>query len=561
MGKERIPMKRHLLYLLLALAVLATPAAFANTLTVRNLNDSGPNSLRQAIASASSGDTITFNVTGTITLTSGQLEIAKNLTIRGPGATSLAISGNNASRVFQIDSGATVAIDRLTIARGFASGGNGGGILNNGTLTVRDAILSGNTALNGGRGGGIANTGTLTVSNSTLSGNTASPSGGSGGLGGGIFNGGGARVTVSNSTLSGNSAFYGGGIGNVGTLTVSSSTLSGNSASYGGGIYSGARVTVSNSTLSGNRATHGGYGYGGGIFNGGSLTVSNSTLSGNGADYLGGGIFDNGTVTLSNSTLSGNSAAYGGGIFKDGTATATLHNTILANSPSGGNFYLNGGSITSQGYNLDSDGTCALGGFHDQSNVDPKLGPLANNGGPTLTHALLAGSPAIDTGDNTSAPSTDQRGLTRIADGNADGNALTDIGAYELQPSADLSISIRATPSPVKAGDPLLYSILVQNLGPTGAEGVVVRDVIPPNTSFLSAMTTQGSLTTPPVGYTGTLSAYLGALADGANGAVTITVKVLALKQATITNTAIVSSNTPDPVGSNNTATVVTSVK
>src|SRR5207245_1670249 len=137
MRKERIPMKRHLPYLLLALAVLGTPAAFASTLTVTNLKDDGSaGSLRQVIASAASGDTIKFAVTGTIKLTSGQLTINKNLTIQGPGATLLTISGNTASRVFLIQFGSSVTLDSLTIAQGNAGSEFGGGILNSGVLTV-----------------------------------------------------------------------------------------------------------------------------------------------------------------------------------------------------------------------------------------------------------------------------------------------------------------------------------------------------------------------------------------------------------------------------------------
>lgn len=158
---------------LLVLALSSAVPLWAATLTVANTNDSGLGSLRQAIADATPGDTINFSVTGTITLTSGELFISKNLTISGPGASSLAISGNNSSRVFNIGSG-TVAISGLTIQNGNASlGGAGGGIDNGGTLTVTNSTLSGNSA---SAGGGIVNFGALTLANSTLSGN----SGGSG---------------------------------------------------------------------------------------------------------------------------------------------------------------------------------------------------------------------------------------------------------------------------------------------------------------------------------------------------------------------------------------------
>ncbi len=189
---------------------------------------------------------------GTITLSNGPLELSNTtdtITISGPGAGQLTVSGNNASTVFVVDSGVTADISGLTIADG-----------------------------NGFDGGGINNSGTLTISDSTLSGNSAS-----GDSGGGIYNLGGA-LTLNNSTLSGNSASLGGGIGvEDGTLTVNNSTLSGNSADYGGGIYDAfGTLTLSNSTLSGNS----GYG-GGGIYNNnadGGVTLANTLVAGDTAD-------------------------------------------------------------------------------------------------------------------------------------------------------------------------------------------------------------------------------------------------------------------------------------
>ncbi|HOU12291.1 MAG TPA: choice-of-anchor Q domain-containing protein [Anaerolineae bacterium] len=213
----------------------------------------------------------------------------------------------------------------------------------------------------------------------------------------------------------------GGGIVNYGALTVQHSTLSNNGADRGGGICNYGAVTVQHSTLSSNWSN-----YGGGIWNNGTLTVLHSTLSGNGASY-GGGIFSSDTVTVLHSTLSGNGAAEeGGGLWNSGTLN--FANTLIANS-NGGDCY-QGGTLGSNTHNLVEDGTCspALSG-------DPLLGPLADNGGDTLTHALLVGSQAIDyvpTTDPTciAGVSIDQRGAVR-ADGVDRGGNACDIGAYE----------------------------------------------------------------------------------------------------------------------------------
>jgi uncharacterized repeat protein (TIGR02543 family) len=220
---------------------------------VTNLNDTGTGSLRACISTVSSGGTIAFNPSlegGTITLGS-TLTISASMTIAGPGANLLTISGANAYQIFSIISGPTVTISGLTIANGTD---NGGGIVNLGSLTVSNCTFSGNTG--SGDGGGIFNdAGTLTVNNSTFSGNT---SGAGGGAGGGIFNNVGAQLTVNNSTFSGNTAGYGGGIYNdAGTLTVNNSTFSGNTAlAEGGGIFNNrGTVTLSNSIVAGNTST------------------------------------------------------------------------------------------------------------------------------------------------------------------------------------------------------------------------------------------------------------------------------------------------------------------
>ena len=294
------------------------------------------------------------------------------------------------------------------------------------------ASISGLTIANGhtpGNGGGVTNyAGNLTLTNDTLSGNSADYSGG------GVYNSG--TATLTNDTLSGNSAQdYGGGIANdsSGTATLTNDTLSGNYSvgSIGGGVFNWGTATLTNDTLSGNSAQ---WGWGGGVINWGTATLTNDTLSGNSAQD-GGGVFnDYGTATLTNDTLSGNSASnIGGGVYNDG-GTATLNNTIVANSPSGGDIF---GSVSGSNNLIDAS---TAGGLTNglQGNVvgvNPLLAPLADNGGPTKTMALLPGSPGINAGNNSLAVdtqgnplTTDQRGsgFPRIA------NGTVDIGAFEV---------------------------------------------------------------------------------------------------------------------------------
>jgi hypothetical protein len=423
---------------------------------VTNLADAGPGSLRQAIIDTPIAGTVDFadGLSGTIPLTSAPLTINKILTIAGPGADVIRVSGNNARQVLVIPAPFTVAIWGLAIANGNTGAGlgSGAGISNAGALTVTGCTLSGNHA---DTGGGISNSGNLTVTGCTLSGNSASTAFNA--AGGGIYNTG--NLTVTNSTLSGNQAGAGGGILNSGNLTVTSSTLSGNSAgtqSGGGGILStGGTVTVNSSTLSGNSTS----GSGGGIRVGsGNVIIDNSTFSLNTA-VTGAGISHTGTgtVTLTSSTLSQNFASnQGGGIFHTGTGTVVLRDTIVARNSAPMSSVDVMGALNSQGHNLIGNGAGGSGyGATDlvgtaPNPIDPLLGPLEDNGGPTKTMALLAGSPAIDAGDNTGAPDWDQRGpgYPRIV------NGIIDIGAFEVQSSAVVAAFRVDVPATATAGTP-----------------------------------------------------------------------------------------------------------
>ena len=430
-------------------------AASAATLTVTTTADSGAGSLRQTLAGAAAGDTLVFasSLSGqTITLTSGQLTVSQTQTIDGNAlASPVTISGNHTSRVFSIPSGTTVTLLHLSIIDGAPAGDDGGGILNDGTLTLVACTLSDNSAY---KGGGIHNGGTLTLTACTLSDNAAYEGEYSAG---GIHNFGTATLTAC--TLSGNSSHYSGGILNYGTLTLTACTLSDNSADCGGGILNGGTLTLTACTLSGNAAT-----YGGGIYNTwGTLTLTACTLSGNTATYYGGGIYssspDDYTIALSACTVSGNSATYGaGGIFNQGTLT--LRSSIvagnLANSGEQKNLYHYSGVFTSQGYNVSDDwGTLAPTTTDLTITIAAlKLGALADNGGPTQTRALLAGSAAIDSGDPSILAGTDQRGASRPQGGRAD------IGSFEYDITTPTLSSIsltssNATPTLAKIGDTL----------------------------------------------------------------------------------------------------------
>ena len=239
-------------------------------------------------------------------------------------------------------------------------------------------------------------------------------------------------ITMNDVSLINGYTFLGGAIWNSGAVTMTETTISGNSASHGGGVYnsdfpggSPASVLIQNSTISGNAAT---IGHGGGIFNNGiysnaTITVTNSTLSGNSANVVGGAISNytaGGVVSLTNTTLSGNSGigvihAYG---------PVTLANTIVANSAGGSCT----GAIIDGGNNFRDDGTCGGGGFGTITGLEAAL---ADNGGPTLTHALLAGSSAIDAA-GVCGLVTDQRGVLR-------NDGACDSGAYEFTDSIPMS--------------------------------------------------------------------------------------------------------------------------
>ncbi|HKA06825.1 MAG TPA: choice-of-anchor Q domain-containing protein, partial [Gemmataceae bacterium] len=337
-----------------------------------------------------------------------------------------------------------------------ATSGNGGGIFvvgDGGVLTVKDSAVRRNVA--GSDGGGLF-AGTATLTNCTLSGNSAVVFGGGvwataatltnctvssnaahgiTGSGGGI---GANVVTLTGCTVSGNTAADdGGGIFAV-TATLTNSTVSGNSAFAGGGLFAGT-ATLTNSTVSGNVALASN---GGGI-HAATANLTNTTVAGNTAGSSGGGVWAT-AATLVNDTVADNIAHTGGGLFHNPGGTFNVQNTIVALNliDFGGAGPDVSGAFTSLGHNLIGDGTGSTSFTNGLNSdivgtaanpIDPKLGALRNNGGRTMTMALLAGSPAIDHGDNTVTLASDQRGIgiARKKDGNGDGIAVVDVGAFE----------------------------------------------------------------------------------------------------------------------------------
>jgi hypothetical protein len=438
-------------------------------------------------AAMSGGGRVTFACDGAVVL-SNAIAIWIGTVLDASGH-QITISGNHATQVFHVNTGATLSVSNLTIANGSAA--SGGGLLNDGGNVNLDGVTflsngassggavrnaSGQMSLqacsfsnNGaGRGGALDNSGTLTVDLCTFLGNSAA---GTNGLSGNWYGSpGGAGGDA-----------VGGAIQNIGTLTVSRSTFNNNSAAGGkggngsGGYYGDPGMNGG----SGGSGGAGGSGWCGALYNAGNARVINSTFAFNsgaggsgGAGGTGGataggpgscgngggggpggsgiGALNSGGVEIINCTFAGNWGSGGGGgsggaggqsgwppfppagnpgapgTSGSGVGGITggggLINTILAANSPGGNC---AGAITDRGHNISSDSTCAFTNAGSMNNTDPKLGPLADNGGPTLTMALLPGSPAIDAGATLGAPATDQRGVPR-----PQGSGV-DIGAFE----------------------------------------------------------------------------------------------------------------------------------
>ena len=420
----------------------------AAVITVTNTADSGAGSFRQAIADAQENDTINFapDVRGTVALMSGELLISKALTIQGPSANLLTIDAGNVSRVLRIDAhGRAVSIIGLTFTRG-------------------------QLAVSGPEGGGIRNDSNLTLTECTVSACSLSADFGSDAKGGGIYNATGSSIQLVRCTLHGNLVHGGGGFhfGQPGS-------------GYGGGLWNdqGAMASLENCTITGNTAAGGfrschplfgclfGSGTGAGIRNAGDLVIAACTIGSNSATADGG-------------------VASGGGIWSVGNTQ--IANSIVAEN-TGGVSPDAAGPFESSGFNLigRSDGSVGFTAIGDQAGtieapVDPKLGPLQDNGGATWTRALLPGSPAIDAGISANL-STDQRGagFSRTFDDpgtpNATGGDGTDIGAFEVQTVAPTGLTNISTRLDVETGDNVLIGGFI--ITGTQSKRIIVRAIGP----------------------------------------------------------------------------------
>lgn len=331
-------------------------------------------------------------------------------------------------------SSATTTLTNTTLS-GNAATRDGGGVRNDGSMTVTSVNLAGNSA--GRDGGAIINNRTLTVTGSMFTGNTAAGSGGALDLNSiGV-------VSLTSSTLRGNTATVnGGGISNneASQLTLSEMTVDGNSVTgNGGGVFhsSSAAAIVTSTTISNNQAANGG-----GVSSTGPINLTNATITSNVASSDGGGLHNTSTATLLGVTIANNMATgNGGGISSENTGgNASLKNTLVARNSAATNADINGSAFLNLGNNLIGDGGSVTTFVHmingnlvgsTGAEIDPLLSPLQDNGGATLTHALLFGSPARDNGNNVGVPAFDQRGFDRRFDGDGDGNVTVDIGAFE----------------------------------------------------------------------------------------------------------------------------------
>jgi hypothetical protein len=430
---------------------------------VTTLADSGYGSLRQAIANAHSGDTISFFTNGTLRLTSAQLTIGNNLTIVGPGPADLRLDGNDEQRVFRILAGATVKISGLTITNGHAPDGtvgtpgtvglNGGGIHNAGVLTLSNCVIVSNRAGNGGagsqasypdsiydggnggaggNGGGIYSLGSLTLISCAVRTNFS----GAGGWGGDA-SGGAVGHLDGNAGGDGGRGGFGGGIYAGGSITLIASAVALNHAGWGGdGARGGDGAELPFPSDGGPGGDGGDSGSGAGVYvqSGGFVSVNNCTIANNRIKLVGHAGSGGSGVGSGSSGANGSDGVEGsgGGAYVASGTTATITSSTIVRNRVGGGIWSVGSLVVTNSIVALNDDSQIVGlfvGANNLTNGDPQLAPLDDYGGPTPTAPPLVGSAAIDNGLDSAIASgaTDQRGYARLS------GAHADIGAVEVE--------------------------------------------------------------------------------------------------------------------------------
>ncbi|MBE7554345.1 MAG: DUF11 domain-containing protein [Anaerolineales bacterium] len=513
-----------LLVLVFTVSLLTPMLAYADGEVTNCANDTDLH------AKLAGGGVVTFNCASTpatILLTTADLpgssyiNITQTPTISGGGL--ITLQGNGGARIFNVDS-STLVLDGLTISNGQAN--NYGGalqVVNAGVVTITASTLVNNQATNLGGAVAAANS-ELNIINSTLFNNRA-------GVGGAIY--------IAQST-------------GVGKAAIINSTIYSNTASdgVGGGIRSyDARLTLANSTLSNNRALEDiGVEPGG---NGGAIAVSGTGSS---------------ITLITNTTIFSNFASInGGGIQADsGSGSGSIKNSVVAGNVATTTNVANcnSASIISNGNNIDSGNGCNFIASGDLPNTDPLLGPLANNGGTTLTHALLPGSPAVNAADNTACAAdpiknVDQRGVLRPQ------GAFCDIGAVEETSSLAIAkSSVNQGGEPIQPGERITYTISVTNTSSLTATDGVISDTLPANTSFVTDSITLSPLSAGTKGSTPPTLASNLTITAGQSITVTyaVTVNTPLPNQTQIVNTASVTSSEVSQAQTSTVTDTVTSV-
>lgn len=423
----------------------------------------------------------------------------------------------------------------------------GGGISNESgsAMTIINTHIFDNSA---STGGGISNLGVLTITSGSINRNVGGFFGA-----GGIINGYSGTIAIDKTRIISNvTNFDIGAIYNMGQLIVDDTIIAENRALLdGGGVWNDEYGTLilHNSTIVSNTTS----GVAGGLFSEGALHISNTTIAHNQAGELAGGLgVYSGTVVMTNTTIAYNTAVTGSGIYHDDRGgSIKLNNTLVADNLIGGNCI---GTIVSEGHNLDNDGSCDFSSVGDQTEANPWLGPLQDNGGSTPIIALLPGSSAIDTGSCQTG--SDQRGELRPGDG----SALCDIGAFEFQGvTVDLTVDKQVSYTNVQPGQVVTYTIVYSNQGTGIATDVRITDTLPPEPGTLN-YTSTGALITSIAG-----SGYIWQVEDlssGEGGIITVTgiVSPNLNVEGTFTNTVSITGAEQESDTGNNRAEVTATI-